>query len=414
MSSTFSIALSALQADSAAINITGNNLANLNTNGFKGSTVEFESLMAEATGGGSSGGLGVTATPLSEQVFSQGSLQSSDNPVSAAIQGNGFFVVQTASGQQQFTRDGGFTLNGDGVLQTATGGNVQGWMSTNGVVNSTGAPTNLAFPPGTMLPPKPTQNIMASLNLNAVSSGGSNTFSAPMQVIDSLGQTHTLTISFTQTAPNTWSYNVTIPGSDLNGNQTGNVSVLSGPGTLSFNSDGTLKSSNTSPVQLTISGLADGAGNMSVNWSLFNTNGSGAITQFDQMSGLASTSQDGAQASQLSQVTIGNGGQVMATYSNGEQVVAGQLALASIENPGSLMNVGNNNFAASGQTATPVIGLPQSGGRGQVVGGSLEGSNVDMGSEFTKLIVFQSSYSASSKVISTANTMSQDLLNLIQ
>ena len=104
----------------------------------------------------------------------------------------------------------------------------------------------------------------------------------------------------------------------------------------------------------------------------------------------------------------------MASYSNGQQVVAGQLAMAAIENPGSLLNVGNNNYTVSGQTATPAIGLPQSGGRGQIIGGSLEGSNVDMGAEFTNLIVFQSSYGANSKVITTANTMSQDLLNLIQ
>jgi flagellar hook protein FlgE len=413
MSSTFSIALSALQAESDAINITGNNLANVNTTGFKGSSVQFQAMMSEAIGGGSTGGIGV-ASPIAEEVFSQGSLQSSNNPVAAAIQGNGFFVLQSPSGQQQFTRDGNFTVSSDGALQTASGANVQGWMASNGAVNSTGAPSNLVFPPGTMLPPKPTQNMTANLNLNALSSGASNTFSAPIQVVDSLGNTHTLTLTFTQTSSNNWSYDVTIPGGDLSGSQTGNVSVLAGPGTLSFNTDGTLKSSNTSPVNLSVSGLADGAASMSVKWNLFDANGNGAITQYDQVSGLASTKQDGSQASQLSQITIGNGGEVMASYSNGQEVVVAQLALASIENPGSLLNVGNNSFSVSGQTATPAIGLPQSGGRGQVVGGSLEGSNVDMGTEFTKLILYQSSYAASSKVIATANTMSQDLLNLIQ
>lgn len=413
MSSTFSIALSALQADSEAIDITGNNLANLNTTGFKGSSVQFEDLMSEALGGQSSGGIGV-GSPIAEQVFSQGSLQSSSNAVAAAIQGNGFFIVQNAAGQQEFTRDGSFTVNANGVLQTQTGEDVQGWMATNGVVNSTGAPTNLVFPPGTILPPKPTQNVTVSINLDAVSSGSSNTFSAPIQVIDSLGNTHTLTLNFTQSAANTWTYDVTIPGSDLSSNPAGNVSVLSAPGTLTFNSDGTLASSNTSPVALSVSGLADGAANLSINWNLFNSDGSGTITQYDQTSGLASSTPDGSEASQLSQITVGNGGQIMASYSNGQQIVAGQLALASIENPSSLLNVGNNNFTVSGQTATPAIGVPQSGGRGQVVGGSLEGSNVDMGAEFTNLIVYQSAYAASSKVISTANTMSQDLLNLIQ
>lgn len=254
MSSAFSIALSALQADSDAIDVTGNNLANLNTTGFKGSSVQFENLMSEYLGGQASGGIGMgVSSPMAEQVFSQGSLQSSSEPLATAIQGNGFFVVQNANGQQEFTRDGSFTLSADGVLQTETGENVQGWMATNGVVNSTGAPTNLVFPSGTILPPKATQNITASINLDATSTGSTNTFSAPVQVVDSLGNTHTLTMNFTESSANTWTYDVTIPGSDLSGNQTGNVSVLSAPGTLTFNTDGTL-SSSTSPVALTISG----------------------------------------------------------------------------------------------------------------------------------------------------------------
>lgn len=415
MSSTFSIALSALQADSEAINITGNNLANLNTTGFKGSSVEFEDLMSQYMAGQSGGGIGMgVGTPIAEQVFSQGSLQTSNEPLAAAIQGNGFFVVQNSSGQQEFTRDGSFTLSANGVLQTQTGENVQGWMANNGVVNATGAPTNLVFPSGTLLPAQATQNISANINLNPGTSTSGQTFSAPIQVIDSLGNTHTLTLQFTQSSANTWSYNVTIPGSDLSGNNTGPQSLLSTPGTLTFNADGTLSSSNTSPVTLNIKGLADGANNMTVSWSLFNSSGAGTLTQYAEASSLSSSTQDGSQAAQLSSVSLGNGGQLMATYSNGQQVVAGQIALASINNPDSLVNNGNNNFVLSGASATPAIGLPQAGGRGQVIGGSLEGSNVDMGSELTNLIVFQSSYGANSKVITTANTMSQDLLNLIQ
>ena len=249
MSSAFSIALSALQADSDAINITGNNLANLNTTGFKGSSVQFEDLMSEYLGGSSSGGIGMgVSTPIGEQIFSQGSLQSSSEPLATAIQGSGFFVLQNANGQQEFTRDGSFTLNSDGVLQTQTGENVQGWMANNGVVNSTGAPGNLVFPNGTVLPPTASTSLTANLNLDATSSGSTNAFSTPIQVVDSLGNSHTLTLDFTQTGANTWNYNVTIPGSDLSSNASGNVSLLSSPGTLTFNTDGTLASSNTSQI----------------------------------------------------------------------------------------------------------------------------------------------------------------------
>ena len=118
-------------------------------------------------------------------------------------------------------------------------------------------------------------------------------------------------------------------------------------------------------------------------------------------------------AAQLSSIGIQTGGQIVAVYSNGQQKVAGQLALASIQNPTSLLNVGDNNFAISTDTATPAIGVPQSGGRGQIVGGSLESSNVDMAKQFTNLIVYQSAYQASSRVISTANNMDQDLMQLI-
>ncbi|MBV8810426.1 MAG: flagellar hook-basal body complex protein [Acidobacteriaceae bacterium] len=189
--------------------------------------------------------------------------------------------------------------------------------------------------------------------------------------------------------------------------------MLSTPGTLTFNNDGTMSPTNTSPVPMSITNLADGAANLNINWNLFNPDGSGMITQYDETSNLASSSQDGEQAAQLNQVALQNGGQVVASYSNGEQKVVAQLALAAIQNPDSLQNVGNNNFATTTNTATPAIGAPQTGGRGQILGNSIEGSNVDMATEFTNLIVYQSAYQASSRVITTADQITQDLLNLI-
>jgi flagellar hook protein FlgE len=238
-----------------------------------------------------------------------------------------------------------------------------------------------------------------------------------MQVVDSLGNTHNLTITFTQSAasPNTWSYDVTIPGGDLTGGVAGTQqSVLAAPGNVTFNTNGTLSSAGgTAPVAVNVNGLADGAANMSMNWKLFDSNGNGLLTEYAQTSALASSTQDGNQAAQLNSVAIQSGGQVVAIYSNGQQKIEAQLALAAIQNPTSLENVGNNNFSVSTNTATPAIGAPQTGGRGQILGGSLESSNVDMATEFTNLIVFQSAYQASSRVISTAQTMTQDLLQLI-
>ncbi len=422
MSSVFSIALSALQAESEAINTTGNNLANMNTDGFKGSDVDFKDLFSQYIGDASSfqTGLGVSL-PVNNQIFTQGAIQSTSAPLAAAIQGNGFFVVNSAStGQQLFTRDGNFTQNSSGVLQTQTGEDVQGWTaSTNGTINTSGPTGNIVLPAGTTLPPSATQNFTLDANLDAQSVAGTSTgtFSVPMQVVDSLGDTHNLTITFTQSAasPNTWSYDVTIPGGDLTGGTTGTEqSVLANPGTVTFNQDGTLSSAGgTAPVAVNINGLADGASNMAVNWNLFNSDGSGTLTNYAQTSNLGSSTQDGIQAAQLTSVAIQNGGQVVAIYSNGQQKVEAQLAMAAIQNPDSLQNVGNNNLAVSTQTATPAIGVAQTGGRGQILGGSLESSNVDMATQFTNLIVYQSAYQASSRVISTANNMTQDLMQLI-
>lgn len=418
MSSSFSIALSALQAESQAISTTGNNLANMNTNGFKQSEVDFKDLFSQSYSSGVQTGLGVSI-PEGNQVFTQGSVQSSQSPLSAAIQGNGFFVVSSPTGQPLYTRDGNFKTDANGVLRTGTGEAVQGWMASASGISTTGPTTSITLPTGQVLAPTATQNFTVNANLDANSVAGSSTgtWSTPMQVVDSLGNTHDLTVTFTQsaTAANTWNYNATVPSGDLTGGTPGTqTALLATPGAITFNSNGTMSAAGgTAPVALSIAGLADGAANMNINWKLFDSSGNGTITNYAETSNLGSSTQDGNQAAQLTSVGIGTGGQVVANYSNGQTRVAAQLAMASIENPGSLQNVGNNNFAISSNTAIPAVGAPQTGGRGQILGSSLESSNVDMATEFTHLIVYQSGYQASSRVISTVNNMNQDLFSLI-
>ena len=417
MSSTFSIALSALQAQSEAINTTGNNLANLNTTGFKGSSVDFKDLFGESLGANSSFevGLGV-GVPISNTSFSQGPIQTSTSPYAAAIQGDGFFVVNSPSNQQMFTRDGNFTVDSTGTLKTETGETVQGWTGTSSGINTSGAPSSIVLPTGAVLPAKSTTNLSVSANLNSAETVGTSaaSYTVPVQVVDSLGGTHTLTFDFTKTAANSWSYDVTIPGSDITGGTAGTQhSLLASPGSISFDTSGNMTTTGgTSPVALSVSNFADGAANLNMNWNMFDNNGAGLITQYAQAS-TGSSTQDGTQASQLTGLGIQTGGQVVATFSNGQQKIEAQLALASIQNPDSLHNMGNNNYAATSQTANPAIGMPQTGGRGQIEGGAVEGSNVDMATQFTNLIVYQSAYQAASKVITTADQMNQDLLQLI-
>jgi flagellar hook protein FlgE len=182
---------------------------------------------------------------------------------------------------------------------------------------------------------------------------------------------------------------------------------------LGFSNTGVLNTSGGTAIPIALNNLADGAGNLSINWNLVNSSGSPTITQYAETSNNSATSQDGFQAANLTSVALQNGGQIVASFSNGQQKVLAQLAIANIQNPDSMESVGNNNFAPTTATATPTLGVPQTGGRGQVLGSAVESSNVDMASQFTNLIVYQSAYQASSRVISTADQMSQDLLNLI-
>ena len=192
---------------------------------------------------------------------------------------------------------------------------------------------------------------------------------------------------------------------------------IAGTGSLAFDTSGNLMTpaASAGAIPITVSGLADGAANMSFNWNLYDpTTSAPSLTQYaGQLDSAGNAVQDGSSASGITSITMGAGGQINAQYSNGTNVVVAQLALAAIQNPSSLATAGNNNFQASAQTSTPSVGLPNTAGRGNVQGGALESSTVDIATEFTNLIVFQRSYEASAKVVTTADTLSQDTIELI-
>ena len=414
--SSFSIALSGLTADSSALDVVGNNMANLNTTGYKDSTVSFYDLLQQSVAGGSTQIGGGVSAPQTERIFTQGSIQSTGGNFDAAINGNGFFVVQNPDGNTQYTRAGNFQLDANGNLVTATGQFVQGWTSENGTVNTSGAIGNITIPSNALQTPSATQNVSLSMNLNAAGVVGqsSGSFSTTVQAVDSLGVSHTLTFNLTETAPGTWNYEVDIPGADLTSGTAGTPSAVA-TGQLAFDANGNLISP-TAPAQVAISatGLADGANDMNINWNLATDDGNGTpvVTQYAAASAVSAATQDGVPASQVTQVSIANGGAITAQFSNGNQLVVGQLALASISNPDSLIAVGQNNYEVGADTATPVIGVPLTGTLGTVEGGALEDSTVDIATEFTNLIVYQNSYEANSKVISTLDQVTQNLLNL--
>ena len=420
---SFSTALSALAATSTAIDVVGNNLANLNSPGFKTSDVVFRDLVPQSLGAGlgeTQVGFG-TGQPLTVRQFTQGAVQTTSGLLDAAVQGDGFFVVKDTGGNTFYTRAGNFQADKAGNLLTDTGFQVQGWTNITSAlagVNTNGPIGNIVVPVGSLKPPAATTTITADLNLNSsAAADATSDFSTPITIYDSLGTSHVLTLNFEKTGANAWSYKITVPGDDIGGGTAGTPFDISGAsGTLSFgNQDGLLTDPAAgSPLAFTIPGLTDGAKDLAVSWNFYTAGGVGRITQFGQKSAPSANSQDGSPAAGLDRVGLSDGGQILAHYTDGTQVVVGQVSLAAIRNPDSLVAAGNNNFQLSAATATPSVGLPGTGGRGSIVGGSIEASTVDIAREFTNLIVYQRGYEANSKVITTADSMSQTTINLIR
>jgi flagellar hook protein FlgE len=421
MFTSFSAALTGLDAAQIGVDTVGTNLANLDTTGYKAASVSFYDLVAQnlGLGNGSSVGLG-TGQPQVTTEFTQGAIQTTGGALDGAIQGDGFFVVQDPStGATEYTRAGNFQVDANGNLMTATGQFVQGWSATGGVLNTSGTIGNITIPSGALQPPLATANMSMSLNLNAAATvgGTDGTFTTPITVYDSLGNSHVLTMTFTETAANTWTYGVTIPGGDVKAGTAGTpYAIPNATGTLTFDGNGNLLTPTAAknPIAIKITGLNDGASDQTVNWSLYNPDGTPNITQYATPTAVATETQDGQAAAQLTHISMSNGGEILAQYSNGQQLAVAQLALASIRNPSSLTSVGDNNFEVSANTAIPAVGTPNTGGRGNILAGSLESSTVDIAQEFTNLITFQRSYEASAKVITTTDTLTQDTINLIQ
>jgi len=272
MFTSFSTALSALSAHTTAIDVVGNNLANLNTNGFKISVVSFHDLVTQSLGAGlgeTQVGFGV-GRPVTLRQFSQGPIKTTNGALDAAVQGDGFLIVrQPVSNGIVYTRGGNFQVDKDGNLLTSTGQRLQGWMAQNGVLSTSGPIADVVVPVGTLKPPIATTSFSMDLNLNAAATAGPppDTFSTSIEVFDSLGVSHIITVDFTKNAnPNEWDYSISIPAADV----TSPITPVTG--TLQFDTLGRLI--NPPPAgpwpQIAITGLTSGAADMTLTWNLFN------------------------------------------------------------------------------------------------------------------------------------------------
>jgi flagellar hook protein FlgE len=409
---SMSTALSGLNAAESALQTISNNLANMNTDGYKSQSTTFADLFYQAYGNSGSGnpietGLGVQVTGMSQD-FSNGAVASTGVSSNMALNGSGFFVVQDANGAQTYTRNGDFTTNASGQLITLGGQTVMGYPAVNGVVspNSSLQPINVGA--GTTVQATPTSNFSLTTNLDA-STAVNGSFQSPISVYDSLGNSHTLTLTYTMSAPGTWNYQVTIPSSDIQGG-TGTTTTI-GTGTLNFDSSGQL-TSPTTPVALAVGPLADGAAALNVNWNLTDADGNSLLTQTASSSSNNATNQDGFAAGVLNTYSIQQDGTVDATFSNYQTLAIGKVYVASFANPECLTLDGDNQYSSTAASGAAVIGTAGTAGRGTIAGSSVEQSNVDMATQFSDLIVYQRAYEANAKAITAFDQMEQATLQM--
>jgi flagellar hook protein FlgE len=402
---TFSIALSGLTAASSALDITSNNIANADTNGYKSSQAEFGDVYSAGAVNlnTSTAGEGVQLL-ASEQQFTQGDITTTSSPLDMAISGNGFFTLNSPSGVS-YTRNGEFQEDSSGNVTTATGQYLQVYppLATGGF--NTGALQNLNLNTAQSAP-QATSTGTVGVNLPSNDTAPAGAFdptnpatynqSTSTTVYDSLGNSYPATFYFTQTTtPGTWTANMTVNGT-----------VVGAAQTLKFNSDGAL----TTPANgnLTFGGYtpADGATAMSMTFNFSNT------TQYGTQFGVNTITQNGYTTGQLSTVSVSSTGVVSAVYTNGRSTDLGQLAIANFPNPQGLQQLTDTQWAQTFSSGTAVQGTAGSAGFGTVQSSALEDSNVDLTTELVNMITEQRAFQANAQVVTTADQLSQTVIGI--
>jgi flagellar hook protein FlgE len=477
INSALTAGASGLQAESSALAAISNDIANVNTVGYKGTEVDFQALVTASSGGAYSAG-GVTTT-TQQLVTKQGSTTQTSSPTDLAITGQGMFVVSTqptpvgGNAQAEFTRAGSFTPDANGFLKNTAGLYLLGWpANSQGQVNTSNtsinslAPINITAVAGQV---SATTAVSVDGNINAsqavtpqaaaagttpVGAGAYNAltnsmtaydptagagvqpdFTIPIPVSDSLGGSHTLQLDLLKSStPNQWYAEIqAVPASDVvsgSGLAPGQIAT----GIVAFNSDGSLDMSKTTifgtPANPTFSiGASNAAapGATGVNWAanlgvaaqqitvgIGGTTGSGALTQAVSPSVVSSINTNGTPFGSLSAISIGQNGMVTATFNNGTTRQIAQVALATFPNVDGLTAANGDAYLASQDAGEFSLKTAGTGGAGTLASSTLETSTVDLSSEFTNLIIAQQAYDASSKVITTADQMTQALLQVIQ
>jgi flagellar hook protein FlgE len=372
---------------------------------------------------------GTLSQPVATSSFSiDANLNSSNTPV-VALSANGTStggVTLTSSNDTLSLGINGagaqqFTLNTSDATITDVANDLQAQFTTAGInatasLSSTGGlqiTSTLSTPSAGVQVFNGSANSPLGLTVTSTSQTTANTFSyGGLQAVDSLGNQVPVTLTFTKDTTNgTWTYAISSTEGQVSGGtgtiQFNNAGVMTGISSPTMSADGKSDTVN-------IANLPDGAADLSMSWSFYNTDGSPRFTQYSETSGVSANTQNGQQASELTSVSLGAGGEVLASYSAGPQQVVGMLAMATVRNPTSLLGTTDNNLEIGADTATPAVGTAGTGGRGTLEGGALESSTVDIATEFSQLLTYERSYQANSRVITVSDDISQETVNLIK
>ena len=415
----FNIALSGLNAASTDLEVTGNNIANAATNGFKESRAEFADLYASAIQDTSANavGQGVRVAKVAQQ-FGQGSIDFTSNNLDLAISGHGFFVLEGTDGTQQYTRAGAYSVDRDGNVINHSNDRLQVYGAATGVGGvttfNTGVLQDLQLPTTPSAPSASTM-VTAALNLDSSQSAPTAAFnpanpasyngSTSTTVYDSLGNAHTSTMYFRKSASNAWEQFYYVDGTEVPpaGQAAGT------PFTLAFDGTGALATVNGAAATSAAADPYDpGNGASPINLTLdFN-----GTTQYGSSFAVNNLSQDGYTSGRLAGVDIDTEGVIFARYTNGQSSPLGKVALAKFNNQQGLRQVGDTSWAESYSSGTPQLGEAGTSSFGQIQSGALEASNVDIAAQLVALITAQRNFQANAEVISTADSITQTVINI--
>ncbi len=424
----FQHGLSGLRGASAKLDVTGNNIANANTVGFKQSQAQFSDVFANALGGGRNQiGIGTQLAAVAQE-FTQGNVTPTNNPLDVAITGNGFFRMSN-NGTVSYTRNGQFHLDKDGFLVNASNYNVTGFSADASGHIIPNIPVNLRLPTADMTP-KPTTSFMAGVNLDArvdlttqtttpatspttpptiptFSATDPKTYahSTSGEIFDSFGNSHLMTLYFQRTNPaapaaSAWNVFATVEGAT----SASGVPFLS-PLNLTFDQSGIMDAS-VAPVNVNVT--FDDPTIQPLAFSLDLTRS----TQFGSKFGVNAMNQDGFASGRLAGYSISDNGEIRASYTNNVTRTVGQLALAGFSNPNGLKSMGNNQWGETAESGLPLVGIPQTGILGSLQSSAVEESNVDLTTELVSLIMTQRVYQANAKTIETQDAVMQTVMNI--